>query len=265
MAIQLNERDHLIFKLISEHHVLLEKHISWFIAGEDKPVLIRDRLRKLFYLDYLLCQRHNTKLPWWTTPTKPLVYMLSPMSRSLAGTDSEALDLFDSEVQRQHLEIANIRMLCLVAQKAGEINNLDWTTCEAKESGKKQLDAIVKFVNGNRLRKVGIISHPRIEDSFCTALWTSFEEEAPDSIAIVSRDESHQELVRALLCQYSDRLNLDKLLLVTHHELYKSGIIKAAWRTAKLGAASLIDQSSDGLADSIQWHHGFTPPRAASA
>jgi len=52
MAIQLNDRDHLIFNLIDEHQVLLEKHISWFISGEDKPVLIRDRLRKLFYLDY---------------------------------------------------------------------------------------------------------------------------------------------------------------------------------------------------------------------
>src|ERR1700682_2755753 len=90
MAIQLNERDHLIFKLISEHQVLLEKHIAWFISCDDKPVLIRDRLRKLFYLDYLLCERHGGKLPWWTTPTTPLVYMLSPMSRQLlkAG-DSE--------------------------------------------------------------------------------------------------------------------------------------------------------------------------------
>jgi hypothetical protein len=35
MAIQLNDRDQLIFKLIDEHEVLLEKHISWFIAGDE--------------------------------------------------------------------------------------------------------------------------------------------------------------------------------------------------------------------------------------
>ena len=56
MAIQLNSRDELIFKLLEEHEVLLEKHISYFIADDAKPVLIRDRLRKLFYLDYLICQ-----------------------------------------------------------------------------------------------------------------------------------------------------------------------------------------------------------------
>src|SRR5215475_12156302 len=103
MAIQLNERDHLIFKMIDEHQVLLEKHISWFISGDDKPVLIRDRLRKLFYLDYLLCQRHSTKLPWWTTPTKPLVYMLSPMSKQQSESASDELDLFDANVQRHLL------------------------------------------------------------------------------------------------------------------------------------------------------------------
>src|SRR6516225_3720429 len=135
MAIQLNERDLLIFKLISEHQVLLEKHIAWFISGEDKPVLIRDRLRKLFYLDYLLCQRHNTKLPWWTTPTKPLVYMLSPMSKSLFAISDSGVDLLDNETQRHLLEIANIRMICLVAQRAGEIADLDWTTCKVASKG----------------------------------------------------------------------------------------------------------------------------------
>ena len=89
MAIQLNERDYLIFKLLAEHNVLLEKHIAWFISQEDKPVLIRDRLRKLFYLDYLLCQRYDNKLPWWTTPTKPLVYMLTPLARTMSGNDKD--------------------------------------------------------------------------------------------------------------------------------------------------------------------------------
>ena len=71
MAIQLNNRDFEIFKLLREHSVLLEKHLAWLLAQEGKPVLIRDRLRKLFYLDYIKCQRHEGKLSWWTTPTKP--------------------------------------------------------------------------------------------------------------------------------------------------------------------------------------------------
>src|SRR5277367_6100690 len=121
MAIQLNDRDHLIFKMIDEHQVLLEKHISWFIASDDKPVLIRDRLRKLFYLDYLLCERHRDTLPWWTTPTKPLVYTLSPMTRDLIGVNQEDTDLTESVIQRHLLEIANLRMLYLLAQKEGLI------------------------------------------------------------------------------------------------------------------------------------------------
>ena len=99
MAIQLNERDHLIFKYVEEHQVLLEKHIAWFISVDQKPVLIRDRLRKLFYLDYLLCQRHKNTLPWWTTPTKPLVYTLAPLTRSLISSKDSDLDLSESDVQ----------------------------------------------------------------------------------------------------------------------------------------------------------------------
>src|SRR6185369_2378013 len=121
MAIQLNDRDQLIFKLIDEHQVLLEKHISYFISNDGKPVLIRDRLRKLFYLDYLLCHRHGTKLPWWTTPTKPLVYMLSPMARSVSGISQDETDRFDANWQRHHLEVANIRMLYLIAKNEGKV------------------------------------------------------------------------------------------------------------------------------------------------
>src|SRR5271155_3413159 len=128
MAIQLSERDMMIFKFIEEHHVLLEKHIAWFISCDEKPVLIRDRLRKLFYLDYLLCHRHATKLPWWTTPTKPLVYMLSPIARSVSGLDENNLDLMDALVQRHFLEVANLRMLYMVEEKNSRIKELKWTT-----------------------------------------------------------------------------------------------------------------------------------------
>src|SRR5271156_2633210 len=110
MAIQLSERDYLIFKLLAEHNVLLEKHIAWFIAAEDKPVLIRDRLRKLFYLDYLLCQRYDEKLPWWTTPTKPLVYKLAPLAKAMSGLKNLEGELIDNQQEQKFLEVANIRM-----------------------------------------------------------------------------------------------------------------------------------------------------------
>src|SRR5437868_12180989 len=129
MAIQLNERDELIFNLIEEHQVLLEKHIAWFISTEPKPVLIRDRLRKLFYLDYLLCQRHRDTLPWWTTPTKPLVYTLSPMTRGLVRLGDMELDVNDLNIQRHLLEVANLRMLFHVAKTDNAIEDFDWTTC----------------------------------------------------------------------------------------------------------------------------------------
>src|SRR5437868_13279347 len=144
MAIQLNERDELIFSLLEEHQVLLEKHISWFIATEQKPVLIRDRLRKLFYLDYVLCQRHRDTLPWWTTPTKPLVYTLSPMTRNMFGAGEMDLDINDHDTQRHLLEVANLRMLFHVAHTDAQIADFEWITC-SREAQTKNLDAKVTF------------------------------------------------------------------------------------------------------------------------
>ena len=164
MAIQLNDRDHLIFKLIDEHQVLLEKHISWFISNNEKPVLIRDRLRKLFYLDYLLCHRHGSKLPWWTTPTKPLVYLLSPMARTCSGLPQAELDLFDTEVQRHWLEVANIRMIHLIAQKDGQISQFSWLTLKPDQSGKKTADAKVSFGSNGNLHKMAIVNHPAVSN-----------------------------------------------------------------------------------------------------
>jgi hypothetical protein len=265
MAIQLNERDLLIFKLISEHQVLLEKHIAWFISGEDKPVLIRDRLRKLFYLDYLLCQRHNSKLPWWTTPTKPLVYMLSPISRSISETTGESIDLFDSEVQRHFLEVANIRMVCLVAKRAGEIEDLNWITCKANGDVPNRLDAVVTLTIKGEARKVGIINNPNYERLQQASLAACFTGDSVDIIGIVSRDENHQEAVRKQLLQYGDNFDLQKVLMITHHNLYKSGITKACWNSAKCETINLFDGSPSAACNSIPWHQDTNQIHAASA
>lgn len=265
MAIQLNERDHLIFRLISEHQVLLEKHIAWFISGEDKPVLIRDRLRKLFYLDYLLCQRHNSKLPWWTTPTKPLVYMLSPISRNIADTAAASLDLFDSEVQRHFLEVANIRMVCLVAKKDGEIADLNWTTCKEESNQASGLDAIVTLTTTRGVRKVGILNHPDSNKIDVANLAACFARESVDVIGIVSRDEAHQEILRKQISQYDGSFDFSKVLLVTHHNLYKLGITKACWTSARNEIIDLIDGSLAGSSQAISWNQDIPQIRAASA
>jgi hypothetical protein len=265
MAIQLNDRDLLIFKLISEHQVLLEKHIAWFISPEDKPVLIRDRLRKLFYLDYLLCERHNSKLPWWTTPTKPLVYMLSPMSRIISETAADSVDLFDCEIQRHFLEVANIRMVCLLAKRAGELEDLNWTTCRVDDSDKKRLDAVVTLATKEQVRKVGLINHPVCQKVEKGDLEACFASGGIDVIGIVSRDENHQESMRRQLCQFGEDFDFTKVLLVTHHNLYKSGITKASWNNAHHQAINLIDSSVGAVCEPIAWNHEIPQIRAASA
>ncbi|HEY9719652.1 MAG TPA: hypothetical protein V6C69_19390 [Trichormus sp.] len=260
MAIQLNDRDHLIFKLIDEHQVLLEKHISWFISGEDKPVLIRDRLRKLFYLDYLLCHRHGTKLPWWTTPTKPLVYMLSPLTRSLTGAETSEVDLFDADVQRNLLEIANLRMLHLMDVKDNHISKFEWTTIKAEEGRTKLLDAKVKFICGTTDHRIGIVNHPHADESLVKNLEAVLQTEGVHHILIVSRDDAHQKTLQASIC--SNSALAKRCLFATHHELYKSGIAGTKWQCC--------DQKSAGLFVPAEKEHvgfinSFAVPHPISA
>jgi hypothetical protein len=244
MAIQLNDRDHLIFKLVDEHQVLLEKHISWFISGDDKPVLIRDRLRKLFYLDYLLCHRHGTKLPWWTTPTKPLVYMLAPLTRAISGLKDEEIDLFDSDVQRHLLEVANLRMMHLIGVKEGDIKDFTWTTCKTAEDGTKHLDAKVSFKAGGKTHNLGIINHPATTEALVGSIEKALQT-GIQSVLIVSRDEAHQATVQTLLSKSSVSKNC---FFSTHHELYKTGIAKSNWqcsdqRLAELFVSNVVETS----------------------
>jgi hypothetical protein len=234
MAIQLNDRDQLIFKLIEEHEVLLEKHISWFLADKDKPVLIRDRLRKLFYLDYLICHRHGSKLPWWTTPTKPLVYILSPMARTLSGMEATQVEVFDNNFQRHHLEVANLRMLYLVAQKASQIDNFTWKTIKAEEKKATQLDAIASYNAGGTTLKVGLVNslnnlNGQVET--LEKLEKAISAQKLDSILVTSRDETSQKVVQELVKKRAGNLRM-RTFFATHHELYKDGIVGTHWQTA---------------------------------
>jgi hypothetical protein len=246
MAIQLNDRDQLIFKMIDEHQVLLEKHISWFISGDDKPVLIRDRLRKLFYLDYLLCQRHSTKLPWWTTPTKPLVYMLAPMSKQLAENNHEEIDLFDANVQRHLLEVANVRMLCLMSQKEAEITNFSWATRKPTlTSG--NLDAVVSFNAKDESHKVGIINHPSDKAKLVSNLDQAFKDDSVDLVLVISRDDAHQKQLQDFVTSAKSNFNSKNVLFITHHELYKSGITKACWLNAECEQSTFFANPLAGM------------------
>jgi len=240
MAIQLNERDELIFSLIEEHKVLLEKHIAWFISGEQKPVLIRDRLRKLFYLDYLLCQRHPNTLPWWTTPTKPLVYTLSPMARDIVGSAEGDLDLNDSEIQRHLLEVANVRMLLLFAQRDGQISSLNWTTCAPEAS---HVDAKVSFVRNGMTHHVGILNQPGADEKLAVRLHSSLMESDVDMLWLISRDEDHQQSLQRILVS-SDSISRS-CAFATHQDLYKSGVVESRWENSDRRQLAMFAESID--------------------
>ncbi len=246
MAIQLNERDHLIFKYVEEHQVLLEKHIAWFISVDQKPVLIRDRLRKLFYLDYLLCQRHKNTLPWWTTPTKPLVYTLASLTRGLISAPETQLDLSDADVQRHLLEIANLRMLFMMDESENLIGELDWKTCRAHRGGVQHLDAKVSFERNGVAHRIGIVNHPASDaDSLMNRLETALTDDDVDMVWIVSRDEDHQMKLQQCIAKAvgtESKLN-QRLAFATHQELYKVGMVKTRWQTVDGHVASIFVES----------------------
>lgn len=237
MAIQLNDRDLLIFQLIDEHRVLLEKHISWFISGEDKPVLIRDRLRKLFYLDYLLCHRHGTKLPWWTTPTKPLVYMLSQISRAAADVSEEVLDLYNADIQRHFLEVANLRLLGLIDQKDEKLSKFTWTTVKTETPG-KAVDAFVSFTQNARTHKIAVVNHPAVTTELVPSIDEAIKSGA-EHVLLVSRDDAHQAALQKLVAQ-SGSINAKRCLFATHHEIYREGLVTTQWTTCDTSKATVF-------------------------
>jgi hypothetical protein len=243
MAIQLSDRDTMIFRFIEEHQVLLEKHIAWFISCDEKPVLIRDRLRKLFYLDYLLCERHGGKLPWWTTPTKPLVYMLSPMTRQLVNANESSYDLADCETQRHLLEVANLRMLFLMDQKESLISDCNWMTSKKTTISDASTDACVTFKRGGTTMKVGIINHPTMSIETVTAVASDALSNGCDSIWIVSRDEAHKTSLQKALASSAVA---SKLAFTTHADIYKSGVVKSKWQSA-------TEQFISATPDAVTW------------
>jgi hypothetical protein len=243
MAIQLNERDYLIFKLLAEHKVLLEKHIAWFITHEDKPVLIRDRLRKLFYLDYVLCQRYDNKLPWWTTPTKPLVYMLAPLAKDMVGTKNGDNEALDGHQQQKYLEIANIRMIFLIAQTEGFLQNFRWTTCLPGENNTQLFDAAIAYSNQSVNHRLGLLSHPELSDEFLSRIEQGLVSGNITNLMIISRDQTHQANLQKLLADDKSQAYANKIIFAVHQDLYKSGLDKVQWRNVADEQMNFFNQS----------------------
>ncbi|MBX9686338.1 MAG: hypothetical protein K2X27_06520 [Candidatus Obscuribacterales bacterium] len=240
MAIQLSERDMMIFKFIEEHHVLLEKHIAWFISCDEKPVLIRDRLRKLFYLDYLLCQRHAGKLPWWTTPTKPLVYMLSPMARGMVSSSECEMDLSDTEIQRHLLEIANLRMIFLTDQKSGLIEDLNWTTMPSVTE-LAAIAATVSFKRNGSVHRAALINNIGLAtEKVRAAAEKAIADGTADMIWIISSDDANQEKLQQALVNSSVA---NRMAFATHQEVYKAGVVKSKWQSVGKQFAPVIAES----------------------
>ncbi len=257
MAIQLSERDLMIFKFIEEHQVLLEKHIAWFISCDEKPVLIRDRLRKLFYLDYLLCQRHAGKLPWWTTPTKPLVYMLSPMARGMVASSDCEMDLANTDIQRHLLEVANLRMIFLTDQKAGLISDFSWTT-NTKSDEIATVSATVSFKRNSTMHRTAIINNFGIApEKVKAAAESTIADGTADMIWIISSDEAQQEILQQAL---SDSKVANRIAFTTHQEIYKAGVVKSKWQSVSKQYAPVIAESVVVPNMNIAWNPTMATP-----
>jgi len=176
-------------------------------------------------------------LPWWTTPTKPLVYILSPMTRNLIGAEDD-VDLNDSDLQRHLLEVANLRMLMLMAQKDEQISNLEWTTAKTTDTTKANLDATISFNRGGVNYKAGIINHSQSENDMTdgVSLKDKIEEifngNGVEMVFIISRDQIRQQMVQKTLADKLSETTTNKVLFATHQEIYKAGIVKSRWQNA---------------------------------
>ena len=267
MAVQLNDRDNLIFKLIDEHEVLLEKHISWFIAEENKPVLIRDRLRKLFYLDYLLCHRHATKLPWWTTPTKPLVYMLAPISRSIVGIELDDVDRFDADWQRHHLEVANLRMLYTIAQTEGRISKFEWATIKGEAREKSGLDARISFESNGIAYDIGVANNPGRDEASLARLEESLKQDGVEMLLIVARDDEEKQAIQDAIMKRTGSALAKSCFFSTHQELYNDGVVDAEWENTESRKLHLFPVAGKAAVEQPVFSDAFVPGqvRAASA
>ncbi|HEY9868518.1 MAG TPA: hypothetical protein V6D08_05085 [Candidatus Obscuribacterales bacterium] len=233
MPVRLTQRDYAIFRLIEEHGVVLEKHISYILCSDQKPSFVRDRLRKLQYLDYVVSTHHDGMLSWWKSPTKPLVYALSPMTRDLIGAGDSVVDLRHFEIQRHLLEVANLRMIFHMDEREGRISDLQWTTIKPSAHGPCGLDAKVLFIWKGKPRSVGIINQSsRKLDNIIRRLNSAVGENSVDMVCLISADPATQQALQEHIAASvgHDPILRDCVALAPHKQLYKLGVVQTSWQ-----------------------------------
>ncbi len=233
MAVQLTDRDYSIFRVIEEHGVLLEKHIASFLSSGPKPSFVRDRLRKLQYSEYVICGTHDGMLSWWKSPTKPLVYALSPMARDLIAAREAEEDLRHFDIQRHLLEVANLRMLFHIEEQEGRISDLKWTTCRPKSGVPSGLDAKVSFTCNGKRYKIGIVNHASGQlDSTVKRLESAVAEGDVELVCVISPDQQRQQALQKMIAARIEDNSIlhDCVALAPHKQLYKLGVVKTQWQ-----------------------------------
>jgi hypothetical protein len=175
--------------------------------------------------------------------------MLSPMTRELMGAAEDDMTLAESDKQRNLLEIANLRMLYLLAQKEGLISKCEWTTIAGKGDTEviADIDAKVNFhLNGTAWR-VAIMNHPQCnQETITTALKSAFAKLGVELVLMVSRDIEHQQKLQQAVASLDGSANLIKrTAFATHQDLYKNGITKTRWQNAEQRQLNLWPEAAE--------------------
>jgi hypothetical protein len=255
MPVQLTDRDYEIFKVIEEHGVLLEKHISYFLPANGKPSFVRDRLRRLSYCEYVVTGTHDSMLSWWTSPTKPLMYALSPATRELIGAKDHDRDLGHFQYQRHLLEVANIRMLFHRDERQGRISGVQWTTKSRTPQQAAGLDAKVSFLYQGKIQKIGIINQASREiEDLARRLESTIAEEDVDLVCVIAADQSRLQAIQSHLAGATGNASVfkDRVVLTTHKQLYKSGIVDGTWQDIEKNNVSILVKPAS-CCENVEW------------
>jgi hypothetical protein len=218
VSIELTPRDFSVFNYLNEHQVLLEPQISWFVLNGHRAVM-RDRLRKLYYLDYLHCWRAQYQMPWAARIAKPTVYSLTERSRQCLPDNQGSPQIICEKIEEHHLALANLRMLLLQAAQNNEISFV-W---QSQKAGNDLfgVDAVFALRLQDQQYSFGIINQPRDLSDLKARVRASLYSAKIDRCLIVTNESAQRELVER-------HLSFDQLgrncIFATHKEIYKNGL-----------------------------------------
>jgi hypothetical protein len=218
VSIELTPRDFSVFNYLNEHQVLLEPHISWFVLNGHRAVM-RDRLRKLYYLDYLDCWRAQYQMPWAARIAKPTVYSLTERSRQYLPENQASAQITCEKIEEHHLALANLRMLLLQAAQNQEIR-CAW---QSRKTGTDLfgLDAVFALHSQDHQYSFGVINQPRDLSVLTARVRASLNSAKIDRFLIVTDEPAQTELIERHLS--NDQLARN-CIFATHKEIYKNGV-----------------------------------------